>query len=488
MRKIKRLVSLFLIAVLLSIGAAGTIYAANNSEDNANNLEIDSSTEPKNGDLTKNSKYPFYDEVGVLSKDTKNIILNINKNFEKEGAQIGVVVLKSLDGDSVEEKANKIFNTWGLGSKERNDGALLLISMADRKFRLEVGDGLRYTVLSDSDAKYIIDQMVPYFRKEAYDLGINVALFEIDQRFYNYRDFLKENSNKREGNLPMGSSKNKSADSSNFYGDQPSSRKDHFNLIACYIFIAGFALVLFITPLVAIYDFVSGTIRRRREEKEEQGRIDLYGPKHEFKVEVVDQFGGKETFEYSDYSRKKVDKDRILNKIESWVMNYGFFGRSVTGYSIESMSHNIDNAKCHDIDTLRINIKTTGREEAFTKDEDRVKLTQGFYSRLSPDEQSFYTSKASSMMENRGGTNIWFYMYLYMLHNSEKRNQFNLAMGAAGMKSDGFYHPPRIGRYRGYSSSSSSSSSSSRFGSNFGGGFGGFGGGISSGGGASGGW
>lgn len=216
MFKYKRNISILLIILLLT-GVTTTVYATDNSgvdekyvteekivetgeKSNTNTEETanksvkngDNSNELRNGDLTKDSKYPFYDELNILSDETKNIILNINKNFEDVGAQVGVVVLNSLNGYSIEEKANEIFNTWGIGNKERNNGALLLISITDRKFRLEVGNGLRETVLSDYKSKEIIDKMIPYFKNEAYNLGINVALYEIDQKFYSYRSYLAE--------------------------------------------------------------------------------------------------------------------------------------------------------------------------------------------------------------------------------------------------------------------------------------------------------
>lgn len=135
MFKYKRNISILLIILLLT-GVTTTVYATDNSgvdekyvteekiietgeKSNTNTEETanksvkdgDDSNELRNGDLTKDSKYPFYDELNILSDETKNIILNINKNFEDVGAQVGVVVLNSLNGYSIEEKANEIFNT-----------------------------------------------------------------------------------------------------------------------------------------------------------------------------------------------------------------------------------------------------------------------------------------------------------------------------------------------------------------------------------------
>lgn len=553
MFKYRRITGILLIILLLLTGIMGIVYAADNTDtdektiteeevketneksnyntgENSNNsadenalngVSDDNPAELRNGDLTKDSKYPFYDEVNSLSEETKNIILNINKNFEKEGAQIGVVVLNSLNGDTVEEKANKIFNTWGLGSKERNDGALLLVAINDRKFRLEVGDGLRNTVLSDYEAKEIIDKMIPYFKKEAYDLGINVALFEIDQKFYKYRDYLSEASKREEtkqvSEAAALSSHNKSNkdtyeekprsyrhDGSNIADEQNYSLEKFLNVDYIVPIMMGAALLLFLVYLFLgpIFESISGIREEKREAKEEEERVRQFGQSCSFSIIIKDQHGQTKTMQYTDYSRKRVNKDEILNGVKSKVLNNSCFGDDVIDYTIESIKPNIDNIKCKDVKDVEITIKTVGQEAAFENDKDRVKITKDFYNSLTKEERDFYRSRANANMEKENGTNIWFYLYLYMLLKSDKQKSFTTAMRGANIPSDRFYKAPDINQdtRSSYNDSNNSSdvfdtlnalnSLNSTFGgdNSSGSSFGGFGGGSSSGGGASGGW
>lgn len=114
-----------------------------------------------------------YDEAKVLESDTVNYIINLNKEMEaKTGSQVVVAVVNSLDGMEIEDYAVRLFRKWGIGDKQKNNGVLLLVSLEDRKVRIEVGYGLE-GALSDSKAGNILDDyMIPYFEENKYDIGI----------------------------------------------------------------------------------------------------------------------------------------------------------------------------------------------------------------------------------------------------------------------------------------------------------------------------
>jgi len=85
------------------------------------------------------------DFANVIDSEDENIIFNTAREVYKDsgnGTQIVVVTIDSLAGYSIEEYANTLFNAWGIGSKKENDGVLVLLSVGDRKSRIEVGYGL----------------------------------------------------------------------------------------------------------------------------------------------------------------------------------------------------------------------------------------------------------------------------------------------------------------------------------------------------------
>lgn len=58
------------------------------------------------------------------------------------GVQIALVTIDSLDGRPIDDVANRLFRHFGVGSKQNNQGVLLLLAIKDRKSRIEVGYGI----------------------------------------------------------------------------------------------------------------------------------------------------------------------------------------------------------------------------------------------------------------------------------------------------------------------------------------------------------
>jgi uncharacterized protein len=83
------------------------------------------------------------------------------------GAQIALVTLPNLEGEPVEDVANTIFRAWGVGQKGKNEGIMLLLSIGDRKSRLEVGYGLE-PILPDGLSGDILREMRPALRQQDY--------------------------------------------------------------------------------------------------------------------------------------------------------------------------------------------------------------------------------------------------------------------------------------------------------------------------------
>ena len=87
--------------------------------------------------VSQTSDFYVNDSAGVLDNSLKNYIISTNKSlYSQTGAQIVVVTVNSLDGDAIEDYANKLFRQYGIGDSKKNNGVLILLSIQDRKCRI----------------------------------------------------------------------------------------------------------------------------------------------------------------------------------------------------------------------------------------------------------------------------------------------------------------------------------------------------------------
>src|ERR1700676_2342045 len=115
------------------------------------------------------------DLAAVISPDTKARLEALCREVEeKTGAQIAVVTVHSLDGESVENYSVNLYKQLGVGSKRDNRGVLLLVAADEHKYRIEVGYGLE-PVINDARAGDAGRAMVPFLRQGNYSAAIEAA-------------------------------------------------------------------------------------------------------------------------------------------------------------------------------------------------------------------------------------------------------------------------------------------------------------------------
>ncbi len=108
------------------------------------------------------------DFAGVIDPASKAQLEAYGAIVERStGAQMALVVVPTLEGEPIEDVANTIYRAWGVGQKGKNEGILLLLSINDRRDRLEVGYGLE-PILPDGLAGSILREMRPALRQRDY--------------------------------------------------------------------------------------------------------------------------------------------------------------------------------------------------------------------------------------------------------------------------------------------------------------------------------
>lgn len=113
------------------------------------------------------------DFAQVLSRSERTTLQTQLDDLERAtSAEVAFVSVTSLDGRTVEDYATALFNAWGIGKKDKDNGVLVLVSPGDRAMRIEVGHGLE-GVMPDGLAGDIVRQtFLPRFREGDYRGGV----------------------------------------------------------------------------------------------------------------------------------------------------------------------------------------------------------------------------------------------------------------------------------------------------------------------------
>lgn len=199
----------------------------------------------------------FYvlDDAGVLTNATKaHIIYNNDDLYKACGAQIVFVTVDTFGSMSRDDYAYTLFDQWGIGSKEKNNGILILLAIHDDDGYFLQGSGLERDLSSGDLSEYVDEYMMPYFDAKDYDSGCRSlfdALYERVCEIYGLNMSVKEYS--------TGSASRDSRSGGGATVGQPSSRQYDGGDDGGFSFIDT---VIAIVVVVVIICIVMGATRR----------------------------------------------------------------------------------------------------------------------------------------------------------------------------------------------------------------------------------
>lgn len=130
-------------------------------------------------------EYGIYDPDHYLTDETIRLIRGLNKvNSQKaEKFQMGVYVVKSLDGETIETVANETARAWKIGYSGDNNGALVVVSVQDRKSRIETSNNVAGKI-TDYQTHRFLTTARPYFQKGDYNNGVLSIINNLNYMFY----------------------------------------------------------------------------------------------------------------------------------------------------------------------------------------------------------------------------------------------------------------------------------------------------------------
>ncbi len=116
----------------------------------------------------------FYvnDFADVIDENVEEEIIEYGNRLEEEtGAQVVLVTVDFTDGEALENYALELFNGWGIGSEEKNNGILILLSIGDGDYWAMQGEGLEDTLSSGKISSLLQEYLEPDFAAKDYSAG-----------------------------------------------------------------------------------------------------------------------------------------------------------------------------------------------------------------------------------------------------------------------------------------------------------------------------
>ena len=129
--------------------------------------------------------YGIYDPNHYLTEDTITQIRDLNEANSKkvEKLQVGVYIVDSLEGESIETVANETARAWKVGYSGDNFGSLIVVAVQDRKSRIETSNNTAIRI-TDYQTKQILAASRTDFKNGDYSKGILAIAKGLDNQFY----------------------------------------------------------------------------------------------------------------------------------------------------------------------------------------------------------------------------------------------------------------------------------------------------------------
>lgn len=129
--------------------------------------------------------YGIYDPNHYLTEEVVTQIRDLNEtNSQKaEKLQIGVYIVDSLEGESIETVANETARAWKIGYSGDNFGSLIVVAVQDRKSRIETSNNTAIRI-TDYQTKQILAASRTDFKTGDYGKGILAIAKALGNQFY----------------------------------------------------------------------------------------------------------------------------------------------------------------------------------------------------------------------------------------------------------------------------------------------------------------
>lgn len=129
------------------------------------------------------------DNAGLFSSDTEEYITNISVALQEScGAQIGIYTIDYIGNNTMEGYAYEVFEAWGLGDADKDNGLLLLMSRGDDDYWATPGEGLESAFTGNTLGELLADNLEEPWVNADYDTGARQTVLALAERIADFYD------------------------------------------------------------------------------------------------------------------------------------------------------------------------------------------------------------------------------------------------------------------------------------------------------------
>jgi uncharacterized protein len=123
-----------------------------------------------------------HDEANVLSRGTVAQLEQILKaERDSTSNQMAILIVPSLEGEDIDGFSIRVAEAWKAGDVKKDNGVIFIVSIQDRKMRIEVGQGLEGVLTDALSSRINRNEVAPQFRQGNYDAGVLAGTIAIIQ-------------------------------------------------------------------------------------------------------------------------------------------------------------------------------------------------------------------------------------------------------------------------------------------------------------------
>ena len=197
-------------------------------------------------------EYGIYDPDHYLTDATISQIRELNNvNSKKsEKIQMGVYVVKSLNGETIETVANETARAWKIGYSGDNHGVLIVVAVQDRKSRIETSNNVA-SKITDYQTHRFLTTARPYFQNGDYNKGVLSIVNNLNYIFYSGSSTTSSSSR---SSYDYTTNSSRLRELEKYAGERSSSRRHRKSSSSDGVI--GFGILIYF--IVMIIGFISG--------------------------------------------------------------------------------------------------------------------------------------------------------------------------------------------------------------------------------------